>query len=228
MYNISIIIPIIDEFDSLKKTYNIVNSIGRDKKEFLVIMSKKKTPKIIKKKLNKLSSKLNNLKIYCQKAPFVGGAIKTGIKKASKSHIVIMASDMETNPYDLKKMILLSKKNPNKIICADRWKKGGKIHKYGKLKKLMNFIFQKTLSFILKVNLSDFTFAYRIYPKNALKKFKFKENRFSFALEMLLKPMKHGYKILSTPATWSPRTEGKSQITFLDYLHYFKVLYRIK
>ena len=64
MYDLSIIIPIIDEFDSLKKTYNIVNSIGRDKKEFLVIMSKKKTPKIIKKKLNKLSSKLNNLKIY--------------------------------------------------------------------------------------------------------------------------------------------------------------------
>ena len=36
MYDLSIIIPIIDEFDSLKKTYNIVNSIGRDKKEFLV------------------------------------------------------------------------------------------------------------------------------------------------------------------------------------------------
>ena len=49
MYDLSIIIPIIDEFDSLKKTYNIVNSIGRDKKEFLVIMSKKKHQKLLKK-----------------------------------------------------------------------------------------------------------------------------------------------------------------------------------
>ena len=82
MYNLSIVIPIIDEFDSLKKTINIVKKTNKDKKEFLIIISKRKTPKIIKKKLNLLSLKFKNLKIYNQKYPFVGGAIKTGIKNA--------------------------------------------------------------------------------------------------------------------------------------------------
>ena len=31
------------------------------------------------------------------------GAIMTGIKKCTKQYIVIMASDLETNPYELKK-----------------------------------------------------------------------------------------------------------------------------
>ena len=32
-----------------------------------------------------------------------------------------MASDLETNPHELKNMINKSKKNPNSIISADRW-----------------------------------------------------------------------------------------------------------
>ena len=37
-----------------------------------------------------------------------------------------MASDLETNPYELKSMIKKSQRNPNFIISADRWisKKG--------------------------------------------------------------------------------------------------------
>ena len=34
------------------------------------------------------------------------------------------------------------------------------------------------------------------------------KNKHSFALEMIIKPIKKGYKTLNVPATWSPRTEG--------------------
>ena len=67
-----------------------------------------------------------------QGAEKVGGAIKKGIKVSKKSHIVIMASDLETNPKNLKKMITVSKKNPSRIICASRWLKHGKINNYTK------------------------------------------------------------------------------------------------
>ena len=109
MYSLSIIIPFIDELNSLKKTLKIITSRNKDKKEFLIIISKRKTSYNLINKLKNLKKKYN-LKIYYQKRPFVGGAVKTGIKFSKNSHIVIMASDLETNPYDLKKMI---------SICVD-------------------------------------------------------------------------------------------------------------
>ena len=39
MYSLSIIIPFIDEYNSLKKTISIINKQNKEKKEFLVIIS---------------------------------------------------------------------------------------------------------------------------------------------------------------------------------------------
>ena len=222
MYSLSIIIPFIDEYNSLKKTISIINKQNKEKKEFLVIISSKKTPPDIKDKLNRFKNK--NIKIYFQKKPFVGGAIKKGISVSKNTHIVIMASDLETNPYDLKRMIKLSKKYTNNIICASRWHKNGKIEGYGVLKKTLNFIFQYLVKIFFKSNLNDFTFAYRIYPSKVLKKHKYFENNHSFSLEMILKPIKFGYKISNVPTTWKPRTEGVSQNSLWYYFGYFKVL----
>ena len=152
MYSLSIIIPFIDELNSLKKTLKIISSRNKVKKEFLIIISKRKTSYNLINKLKNLKKKYN-LKIYCQKRPFVGGAVKTGIKFSKNSHIVIMASDLETNPYDLKKMISISKKNLKKIICANRWHLKSKIKNYGFIKKILNFLFQKALNLLFKSNL---------------------------------------------------------------------------
>ena len=66
MYSLSIILPFIDEINSLKKTINIINKQNKENKEFLIIISSKKTPTKIVKKLKKLIKK-NNIKIFYQK-----------------------------------------------------------------------------------------------------------------------------------------------------------------
>jgi len=225
MYSLSIVLPFVDEYNSLKKTISIINKENKENKEFLIIISSKLTSKKMIKKINKFIVK-KNINIFYQKEPYVGGAIKKGIQVSKKSHIAIMASDLETNPKDLKKMISASKMNLNKIICASRWLKGGKIENYGLIKKFFNFLFQSISKYYLKSNLNDFTFAYRIYPSDALKKNKFYENKHSFALEMIIKPMKKGYRTLSVPATWSPRKEGISQNSFFNYFNYIKILFK--
>jgi hypothetical protein len=207
----------------LNKTLNIINSKNKEKKEFLIITSKKKTPPKLIKKICRLNKKYK-IKIYSQKKPLVGGAVKTGIYFSKMSHIVIMASDLETNPYDLKKMIKLSKMYPKNIVCASRWHEKGNIHGYGFFKKIFNYMFQQLIKILFNSDLRDFTFAYRIYPSKVLKDFKFIENNHSFALEMILKPIKLGYKISNVPTTWKPRIEGVSQNSFWYYYDYFKVL----
>ena len=87
-YFISIIIPMIDEIHSLKKTLKILNKI-KCKKEYLIVVSKNKTPKKIIKKINLIKNK-NLFKLCYQKEKFVGGAIKTGINNSKGTHIAIM------------------------------------------------------------------------------------------------------------------------------------------
>jgi glycosyltransferase involved in cell wall biosynthesis len=224
-YSISIILPVLNEIKSLKKTLRILDKIKLNK-EFIIIYSEKLTYKFVKYEINNLKKKYKNLNLHKQKRPYVGGAIDLGISKSKKSHIVIMASDMETNPYELKKMTNISIKNVNSIISADRWitKKG--FHNYGLVKFFANFVFQKILKILFNYNIFDFTFAYRIYPKKALKGYKIKELRHGFALEILLTPIKKGFKVITVPVKWQKRVEGYSSITLKSYLSYMKVLLR--
>ena len=224
-YSISIILPILNEINSLKKTLSILNKIKVDK-EFIVIYSEKLTKNSIKDEIKSLKKKYKNFRCFKQIRPFVGGAIDLGIIKAKKKHIALMASDMETNPYELKNMINVSSKNNNSIISADRWISSKGFSDYGIIKFLANFIFQKLLKIFFNYKILDFTFAYRVYPRNALKNHRIKELRHGFALETLLAPMKKGFSVITLPAKWKKRVEGNSSITIESYISYLRVFFR--
>jgi len=148
-YSLSIIIPIMNEINSLKKTLIIIDKI-KVKKEYVIIYSNKFTPINIKKEIFKLKKKYKYLRYFPQKRPFVGGAIDLGIKKSKKNYLAIMAADLETNPHELNNMIKMSKKNPNSIISADRWISEKGFSDYGLIKFLANFFFQKLIKFFFK------------------------------------------------------------------------------
>ena len=156
-YSISIILPILNEINSLKKTLLIINKINVDK-EFIVIYSEKLTNNSVKDEINSLKKKYKNFRCFKQIKPFVGGAIDLGIIKATKKHIAIMASDMETNPYELKNMINVSSKNNKSIVSADRWISNKGFSDYGVIKFLANFAFQKLLKIFFNYNILDFTY----------------------------------------------------------------------
>ena len=215
-FSISIILPFLNEINSLKKTIKILEKI-RFKKEYIVIFSEKLINKSNKQELIRLKKIYKNLNYFNQLKPFVGGAIDLGIKKSKLKYIVIMASDLETNPKELSRMIKISLKNPNAIISADRWISRRGFSDYGIIKFFANFLFQKLIKFFFKYEILDFTFAYRIYPKKALKMKTINELRHGFALELLLRPIKEGYKVLTVPATWTKRVERISSITIKSY-----------
>ena len=224
-YSVSIILPILNEINSLKKTLKILDKINV-RKEYLIIYSNKLTEAKVKKEIIKLKTKYKNMRSKPQQRSFVGGAIDLGIKLAKKNYIVIMASDLETNPHELKNMIKVSKKNPKYIISADRWIGQKGFSNYGMIKFLANFFFQKIIRILFRYEILDFTFAYRLYPKKALKGYKIKELRHGFALEILLNPVRKGFKVITLPAKWKKRIEGSSSITINSYFSYLRVLFR--
>ena len=109
-FSISIILPFLNEINSLKKTIAILEKI-KFQKEYIIIFSNELTNKKNKFELQKLKKSFKNLRYFSQLKPFVGGAIDLGIKKSKLEFIAIMASDLETNPNELIKLIRISLKN---------------------------------------------------------------------------------------------------------------------
>lgn len=157
-----------------------------------------------------------------------GGAIREGFDLAIGSHVVLMSSDLETDPNLISVFIKYSKENPDYIITASRWKKGGGFKDYNRIKLICNYVFEHLIGWLFASKLSDLTYAFRIFPANLVKQIEWEELKHPFFLETALKPLRLGVKFKEIPARWVARSEGKSQNTFLANFKYFKTAWHIR
>lgn len=228
-FKFDVFLPVIDETISLIKTVEIIEKTSSKYiSKYLIVVSKKLTTKnsfdtiiFLKKKYKK------KIKLIYQKEKYIGGALKSAIENIKSSHFILMASDLETNPKDVIRMINKSEENPNKIITANRWLKKNSFEGYNIFKLILNKIFQLFFSILFSVKLSDLTFAYRIYPSNLIKKLNLKEKKHPILLETMLIPIKLGVKFIEIPSKWKNRIEGKSNNSFFINFYYISTGLRI-
>ncbi len=229
-YSVSIILPAINETYSLQKTINIILGDNRNYiKEIIIILSKNKTSK----KTITVANKCMNLNpkyihIEYQTLPFLGGAIRKGFEIATGTHVIMMASDLETDPKDVQKFLKISIKNKNSIITASRWIRGGSFNKYSSIKLILNLVFQNIMKLLFRTNLTDLTYGYRLFPNEILKKIQWDELKHPFLLETILKPLKMKVNIIEIPSKWEARSEGISQNAFITNFYYIKTAMSIK
>jgi len=227
--NVTILLPAMDETYSLRETVDIIANTCQkeDIAEFIILLcdrTKKETREIAEKIVADYEGKIPAY-IHDQKLPFVGGAIREGIMLAKGSHVVMMSTDLETDPHIIKKFISLGKKTPDHIITASRWRKGGGFEKYNKIKLVCNLIFERTIGLFYFVKLTDITYAYRMFPTKLMQQIEWTELKHPFFLETALKPIRLGVRFIEIPAHWAARTEGVSQNTFMANFNYFKTAF---
>jgi len=227
--NISVLLPVINETYSLRKTIQIINESSKNYiKEYLILISAKTSKESIRE-IDALKVIYRDLIVtHIQEKPYLGGAIREGFDLASGSHVILMASDLETDPYLVSDLIFYEQKCPEGIITASRWLKGGSFIGYSKIKFLFNYIFQKFLSILYNSHLTDMTYAFRIMPTSLVKKIIWEELRHPFLLETIIKPLRLGIKIKEIPANWKSRSEGESQNTFLRNFEYLRIALRTR
>jgi hypothetical protein len=220
--NLTVILPIINETYSINKTVDILlkNNFSEIKK-ILFVLHKDKTKKLSKSICKKfVFNDKKRFKILYQKKKFLGGAMQDAFKQINTSHCLMMSSDLETDPYSVKKMIKFSKKNPDKIITASRWIKKKQFKNYGQIKIFANYIFQSIFSFLYRVKCTDLTFGFRIFPANVIKKIKWEMINHSFLFESIIKPIKKGVGVVEIDSSWKKRKEGKTNNIFMNYFWY--------
>jgi hypothetical protein len=221
----SIILPVVNETTSLKQTVDIIlGSVKREDIKELLIVTCKKTTREARAVVEGLQKDLGALvTVHEQNLPYLGGAMREAFNLARGSHVIMMASDLETDPKDVAVLIAEARKNPSSIITASRWQTGVQFHGYSKIKLFCNWIFQRSFSILYGTKLTDLTFAYRIFPTKLVQMIHWEDLRHSFLFETLVKPLRLGVPVVEIPSTWRARTEGVSQNTFFRNFEYFKI-----
>lgn len=221
--SVSVILPVMNETFSLRETVDtILRGAKDDIREFIIVVCDHTTAEAMVT-VGQIRAELGELVVvHHQKLPFLGGAIREAFDLARGSHVILMSSDLETDPRLVRPMIDLEAKNPSGIVTASRWIAGGSFAGYSKIKLPLNWVFQKLFSLMYGTRLTDMTYAYRIMPTRLVQSIHWEELRHPFLFETMIKPVRLGVPVVEIPAEWIARKEGESQNPFFRNFEYFR------
>lgn len=229
--SLSIIIPTIDETDSLRKTMEILaeTCIHGDIEEIIVVVCEKTTPECMSVVgiLQDIAQDVP-VRLYTQKEPGLGSALNEAFDLVKGSHLVYLGADMDTDPHLVSVMAEKSKKNPDAIILASRWLKGGGFEGYGAINRLLNFVFQKLVQVLYCTKVSDLTYGYRLIPTDKLRSIVLESSSPAIGLESNLKFIRLKYRFVEIPAFWKARSQGKARTTFFMKLKYTLPVFKVR
>ena len=227
---ISTLLPVMNEINSLNLTINLLETLNPDTEfEHLIILSPFSTAESAEN-ARRISEQLGaKVRVITQELPGLGGALRAGFASAVGGHVLMMASDLETDPIKVPEILSISRKFPDAIIATTRWSEHSSgFVGYGKLKLVLNWIFQKILGKMFQTSLSDITYGYRLYPRTAIEDCDWRRTDFAFLLESILIPLRNNVKVVEVPVVWKKRTEGRSSNSSSQMLKYILVALRIR
>jgi glycosyltransferase involved in cell wall biosynthesis len=220
---VTAILPVTDETTSLRKTVEVLLAENRREISEILIVACQRTTAAALAVANELGREHSGLiQIRMQQRAFLGGAIRDAFEWASGSHVLMMASDLETDPATVKELIAKAKDGYD-IVTATRWKSESGFRGYSPLKRLLNGIFQMMFRVLYGTTLSDLTYGFRIFKREWVKTIAWEELRHPFLLETVLKPLRLGARVVEIPSVWRARTEGESHNPFWGNFVYFRV-----
>ena len=231
--SVTVLLPTLNETFSVIKTVEIVleECDHKDICEFVAIVCDR-THKESLEALETCRSMAEEagipLSVIYQTKPFAGGAVQAGFEAAKGSHVIMMSTDLETDPHNKKDFIASAKQYPDDLTTASRWLNKGSFEGYNKVKYVLNFLFQKIFSVFYGVKLTDMTFGYRIFTTKLVNSINWEELKHPFFLETLLKPVKLGVKVHEIPTEWVARLEGESQNSFWATFKYLRIAFKVK
>ena len=223
---LSIIIPVRNESDSLNTIMDHYSKNLNSLDYEVLIINDFSKDNTLEKARNLFKSK--NFKILDNKKKGLGGAINLGIEEANGSNIAIMMADQSDDINDLIKYNSLINESNYDAILGSRFLKGSKIINYPIQKLILNRIFNYIVGFVFWNSYNDYTNAFKIYKKKALKEIApLISESFNIFLEIPLKIISRKYKYKIIPISWTGRTKGvsKFKIKELGSKYLFTLIY---
>lgn len=221
--NYSLILPSYNEYGNLILLIPKILTFYNKKNEIIVIDDNSNDNTYIK--LKRKYKKNKNIKIVLRKKlKSLALSIKDGIILAKKNNIIVMDSDFNHRPEDLKKMILLFEKSNADIVCGSRFLKGGSSNSF--FRHLSSLLFNFYINFVTGGKITDNLSGFFIIKKNLLSK-KLMRSFYGYGeyyIRLLYYLQKAKIKILEFPVKYDLRRYGVSKSRLLKMF----ILYSIE
>jgi len=226
---ISFVLPVLNETFALEETVRTLFRVCPEHiHEILVVIADRTTPasRDIVEKIK--SQHVRQVNVHKQSLPFLGGALQEAFALCKGDYIMLMSSDLETDPELVPAFVSAMQDGSWDIVAGSRWKKGGGFTGYSPSKWLLNYFFQSFFRILYWTKLTDLTFAYRLYRREALRNIHWQELKHPFLLECLLKPLRLGAKVTEIPCHWQARPEGVSANSFFETFKYLRIAFKAR
>ena len=226
---VTFVLPLLNETTSLRATVEAITSLaGEQLCEVLIVTSPRSTAESLAIAGQLQQQRPALLRLYAQRLPGLGGALQEAFAEARGAHLMLMASDLETDPQAIPLFLQRMQQGDCDIVAGSRWRAGGQFADYGWVKLLLNRVFQACLRRLYGVRLTDMTYGYRLYRRQSLAGIAGEEPGHAFLLECLLKPLRRGARVVEVPCRWQRRREGLSAGSWAQTLRYVSLALRVR
>lgn len=156
-----------------------------------------------------------------------GAAVRTGISKAHGDIILIQDADLEYSPADWAKLLKPFANNEVDAVYGSRNLRKGKRGYLGFY--LGGILLSKLTNLFYHGRLTDVCTGYKLFRANVLKSIKTENNGFEFDVEITVKLLQSGKKIVEVPISYNPRSFSLGKKTsFIDGLKDIMLLTRYR
>lgn len=198
--NLSIILPVCNERESLSIMIKILNSTLEFKNEIIIVYDNENDNSIpVAKKLQKQFN--NIILVYNKLGNGVRFAIKAGIERSQYDYILITTVDEIFPIISIDKMLTMLVNESYDFVSGTRYAKGGKRLGGSLTGHFLSFLANKSFSFLTKFPLSDLTTGIKMFKKKFFYEVKITTNPIGwvFAFELSIKAYLMNYKIGEVP-----------------------------
>lgn len=145
-------------------------------------------------------------------------AVKTGFVRSRGDVVVVMPADLADNPDTVNKMYKKIQQGFD-VVCATRYGRGGAKIGGGIIKTALSRLAGLSTPLLLGIGTTDIANGFKMYRKKVVESIRIEsDGGWEFAMEMLIKANKLGFKISEVPTVWRDRTQGKSKFKLLKWL----------
>lgn len=229
---LSIVIPVFNEERTVEKIIEQVSKVDLSPASSEIVVVNDHSTDSTAEILEKLKNKYKTLRVFSHETnKGKGAAVRTGMEKANGDYIVIQDADLE---YDPKQLVSLTRPiiaKTSEVVFGTRLNKLPRVQGgMSKSRFLAHYFGNRFLSLITSTLygqwITDMETCYKIFPREALKKFTLSGNGFDFEPEITAKLIKAGYKITELPIETTPRgyDEGKKLQTIPEGIRALRTL----